>query len=300
MTSPANYPGLSAAQQKKLPNLIQATALPMMYSDSTHQLWDCETAQGPLIVKICNSANVTRSIFWQGMQSLFAVNLPGQLGEFEQVFASLAKLSPLEIPEYIASGPASAHQQAFIAVKKLPGKMLLAVDVDESMVVSLARHIGTLHQHRQASWGGFGQAQFAAEYWPHRLQDSLQLLADSHANIPADILAEAIKLAGNCEVNEFVPIMPDLRWDQFLQHQGKLSALVDLDAFVFAPRELELVLLEYILDERQARVFSRHYQQAHCLPDLSGLRKPYRLLLYLINVLGEKNIDRWMQAPARF
>jgi len=300
VTSPANYPGLSPAQQINLPELIQATALPMMYSDSTHQLWDCETTQGPLIVKVCNSANVTQSIFWQGMERLFAVNLPGQLGKFEQVFTSLAELSPLKIPEYIASGPASAHQQAFIAVRKLPGKMLQASEVNEVMIVSLASHIAALHQHRKTSWGRFGQAEFSAEFWPHRLQDSLQLLATSHPNIPVDILTEAMKLAGNCEANKFVPIMPDLRWDQFLQHQGKLSALVDLDAFVFAPRELELVLLEYILDERQARVFARQYQQTHCLPDLSGLRKPYRLLLYLMNVLGEKNLDRWLQAPARF
>jgi hypothetical protein len=94
--------------------------------------------------------------------------------------------------------------------------------------------------------------------------------------------------------------MPDLRWDQFLENDGKLSALVDLDAFVFAPRELDFILLEYLLNQQQARVFAQQYQQSHSLPDLSVVRKPYRLLLFLMNVLGEEDIDTWMQAAARF
>ena len=113
-------------------------------------------------------------------------------------------------------------------------------------------------------------------------------------------MLEALNQVTGISVENFVPIMPDLRWDQFLQYDGKLSALVDLDAFVFGPRELELVLLEYLLDQQQAELFMLHYQQMHAMPDLSEVRTAYRLLLFLMNVLGEKNIDIWMQASIRF
>lgn len=294
------YPHLSSEQQQGLPELIQATALPVMYEDSTHQLWQCDTSQGQLILKICSSDQVDKSTFWQGMANLFTVDLPRQLGEFDQVYKTLTTLSQLAIPEYIASGSQSQKIQAFILATKLPGTMVNDVEVDDDMVISLANHIGDLHQYEQKKWGRFSQADFDAQQWPLRLQDTLIAIAENQSMIATELLDEVIELAANCTVDKFVPIMPDLRWDQFLQQNGFLSALVDLDAFVYGPRELELVLLEYLLDEQQADLFAEHYQKNHSLPDLTQVRKPYRILLFMMNVLGEKNVDNWMQASTRF
>lgn len=295
------YPHLSSEQQQDLPELIKATALPVMYEDSTHQLWQCDTSQGQLILKICRKNNIDKSIFWQGMANLFDVYLPRQLGEFDQVYKTLTRLSRLAIPEFVASGPQAQKNQAFILATKLPGTMVNGVEVDDDMVVSLAAYIGNLHQYGQKKWGRFSQTNFDAEQWPKRLQDTLNTLAEKQQSmIKADLLDEVIELAVNCTVGNFVPIMPDLRWDQFLQQSGSLSALVDLDAFVYGPRELEFVLLEYLLDDQQAILFTEHYQKTQSLPDLTRVRKPYRLLLFMMNVLGEKDVDIWMQVPTRF
>ncbi|MCF6262986.1 MAG: phosphotransferase [Xanthomonadales bacterium] len=294
------YPGLSKSQQQQLPELIRATALPAMFSDSTHQLWDCETLDGSLIVKICQQENITHSAFWQAMESLFGVNLPAQLGGFAAVYKTLSAFSPLVIPEYIASGFASKNEQAFIATKKVPGTLPTPATIKPAVVASLAEHIAGLHRQSITRWGQIEQPQFTPQQWPQRLRDSLRILAGHHGDIPATVLAEALKSVEFCGAKEFVPIMPDLRWDQFLLLNGKLSALVDLDAFVFAPRELELVLLEYLLDEQQAQTFIQRYQQTLAMPDLSAVRKPYRLLLFLMNVLAEKNLKCWMHAPSRF
>lgn len=291
---------MSLNQQQNLPRLIQATPMPVMYEDSTHQLWDCETKQGSIILKICNSDNVSESTFWQGMSSLFAVELPQQLNEFESVFNMLTTISPLVIPGFIAAGSATQGQQAFIAVKKVEGIMVNASDVDDEMVIQLAQHIAQLHHQTQNRWGRLEHAEFDSQHWSNRLQNSLELLADNHSAIPSDLLDEALELAAKCKVENFAPIMLDLRWDQFLQKNGVLSALVDLDAFVFGPRELEFVLLEYILDEQQAIIFTKIYQQYHPTPDLSATRMPYRLLLFLMNVLGEKEITIWMNSSIRF
>ena len=94
--------------------------------------------------------------------------------------------------------------------------------------------------------------------------------------------------------------MPDLRWDQFLMQQGKLSALVDLDAIVYGPRTLEFVLLEYLLDQTQAECFATEYQNYQSIPDLTKVRLPYRLLLFLMNVLGETDLNSWLNHPERF
>ncbi|MBL1321644.1 MAG: phosphotransferase [Methylophaga sp.] len=275
--------------------------MPVMYEDSTHRLWDCETKQGTMILKVCNSDNVAESTFWQGMSSLFAVDLPQQLNEFESVFNMLTKLDTLVIPDFIAAGSMTEDENAFIVVKKVSGTMVTIEDVDDGMVIDLAKHLAKLHSQTNIKWGRLGQTELGSGLWVQRLKITLDSLGKKQSLVvPRQILAEAIELADQCIVEQFVPIMLDLRWDQFLQENGVLSALVDLDAFVYGPRELELVLLEYIFDEQQTLLFSKAYQQYHSMPDLSPVRTAYRLLLFLMNVLGEKSVDAWMQAPTRF
>jgi len=298
-----NYPSLSQEQQQTLAELVQVTALPAMYDDSTNRLWHCETVDGPMMLKVCEQHTVKSSTFWQGMQSLFDINLPRQLEHFAQLYSLMNKLSCLAIPEYIASGSASEDEgaEAFILARFLPGKMVESSGVDDEMVTKLAKQISQLHQSQRATWGAVYSQGMDVRLWGDRLRKTLITLVNkSNTIISSDIWNEALAEIENCTVESFVPIMPDLRWDQFLQQDGKLTALVDLDAIVYGPRELELVLLEFLLDEQHAAIFSEEYQQLHSLPDLSLVRKSYRLLLFMMNVLGEKNVDAWMQAPTRF
>jgi hypothetical protein len=119
----------------------------------------------------------------------------------------------------------------------------------------------------------------------------------SAIEIPKSFLHSVITQAGLVNEKIFVPIMLDLRWDQLrLLDKGQVSelALVDLDAFVIGPRTLELILLEYLLTAENFSLFKSQYMQHHDWPDYS-LQKPcYQLLLFLMNVLGEQDLDRWM------
>ena len=296
------YPLLTAKQQQALPALIKpAELIPAQFDDSTHQLWHCETVDGSMVLKVCDHDDIQHSSFWQGMQQLFGVDLPAQLGDFGQVYQKITELGSLAIPDYIASNSESEDQlsPAFILARRVSGAMIDNNAIDDSIVKQLAEHISQLHQSQQTTWGSLFAATVLAKEWPQRLQNTLNYLTETQ-QIPKKLLAEAISLAANIVVENFVPIMVDLRWDQFLQQNGKLSALVDLDAFVYGPIELELVLLEYLLTEQQAKVFTTRYQQTHSLPDLTQVRRPYRLLLFMMNVLGEKDLDAWIQAPTRF
>ena len=118
--------------------------------------------------------------------------------------------------------------------------------------------------------------------------------------VSQQLLNEAIEQAKKVAPPYFSPIMPDLRWDQFLQQNNQLSALVDLDAVVFGPPEIELILLEYLLTEQQADNFKKVYQQHKMMPDLSQVRICYRLLLFLMNVLGERSQATWFEVSPKF
>ena len=292
-----SYPELSAEQQSDLPELLKpASRLPAMFDDSTHQLWLCETFDGPKILKVCNQQSIKNSSFWRGMNSLFNLQFPDSLGHIDKTYQRLLTHSPLTIPQ-----PIAYQASAFVLSDFVQGEDVETAIVNDAMVKQLAEHLAKLHYVKQNSWGALHHADLDSQDWSKRLHQTLVILLESHPNeMPSDLVEMALEQAKNDHADIFVPIMFDLRWDQFLHQQGQLSAVVDLDAFVFAPRALELIMLEFLLNESQAEIFKIHYQHHHTMPDLSQVRTSYRLLLFLMNVLGEGNIEAWMRSPSWF
>lgn len=292
------YPGLTEEQQSLLPKLKRAAiSLPVLFEDSTHQLWQCETHSGPMIFKVCQHKQIEESVFWQGMNHLFNADFPTSLQHIEAIYQQIATTGELTIPNYIASK--SSH---FVLASWLEGTMLEASQVNDAMVNQLANHLGKLHNQTQTTWGPFHQATLPAKAWPNRLCETIQLLAKNKVPslVSQQLLNEGIEQAKKVKPPYFSPIMPDLRWDQFLQQNNQLSALVDLDAVVFGPPEIELILLEYLLTEQQADNFKKVYQQHKMMPDLSQVRTCYRLLLFLMNVLGERSQATWFEVSPKF
>jgi hypothetical protein len=284
-----------------LPEVYSSRRIASLYDDSTHHIWWLETSEGLMVLKICNSDRIADSFFWRSMLVLFGKNLPDRLDQYDSVYRLVAEMTPLSIPELILAGSVSEDRKypGFLLAKALPGEMVDSKDVDDQMIMTLAEHLGALHQVQQDVWGGMTGASFSAEQWPDRLQNTLLELSDQ-LDINGSLVSAAIEQALQCTPTRFVPIMPDLRWDQFLQEEGRITALVDLDAFVWGPAELDFVLLEYLLTEEQSNTFIHSYPQHLNIPNLDHVRKPYRLLLFLMNVLGEKNLAVWMSAPTKF
>lgn len=286
-----SYPKLTAQQQQGLPALLQP-AKPMLakFEDSTHRLWSCETSDGAMVLKFCNLESVQQSSFWLGMNSLFDIAFPLSLGMIETTHRLLIEHGGFKVPSHIASEASSYVLSRFIA-----GQDITEGNVTDDLVKRLAQHLACLHQQSSANWGSIHQPQLTSEQWPKRLQQTLDVLIDKQASdIPAEIIEQAMTQLSSLQVDNFVPIMVDLRWDQLRVLDTGDIAVVDLDAFVIGPRELELVLVEYLLTAQQAAIFKTAYQQHLSWPDLSNQRLSYRLLLFLMNVLGETDLDKWL------
>jgi Ser/Thr protein kinase RdoA (MazF antagonist) len=290
-----SYPTLSEQEQETLPKLKQAASpLPVLFEDSTHQLWRCHTIEGERILKVCNKQHIKKSLFWQGMNKLFNVGFPGNLPQIASTYQQIATISSLAVPKYI-----TAQANRFVFATWLNGEPVDPKNINDDMVLQLAEHLGKCHQHVKSSWGAFHSPTLSAEQWSVSLYETLKDLAASCLNeVPKNVLNSALRQAEAIQSEQFVPIMPDLRWDQFIQDNDELSALVDLDAFVYGPRELELILLEHLLDTQQIMVFKKQYQVYREMPDLGVVRLPYQLLLFLMNVLGEQDLERWLKSTS--
>lgn len=291
------YPLLTASEQADLPRLtVSPTALPSQFEDSTHQVFLCDTVDGRMVLKVCDEAAVAKSGFWQGANQLFGADFPKSLAQIERTHELLSEKGLYAVPEFVAS---SRHddEHGFVLTHLIEGVDVEATQVTDAMVVQLAEHIAQLHQQVKPIWGSLYSATYEAAEWGERLQDTLSTLAAKSAvSVPEALLQDVLAQAGQLQEAAFVPMMLDLRWDQFrtVANTGDL-ALIDLDAFVMAPRALDLVLLEYILTPLQFALFKATYTTSHDWPDYSAQKPCYQLLLFLMQVLGETDLARWMK-----
>ncbi len=287
------------AQHDGLPPLSSVQAIPAMFEDSTHQIWRCETADGSMLLKICQQNNLALSSCWQVIEQLFGRYLPYELGKIDAIQQQLEQYGQLPLPELLGCASQTAETPAFMLNRFVGGRMLSAELLTEPMIAQLARHSASLHAHELTLWGDLSHPEYDAEFWPEVLLKTLVRQAGEQG-IAEPWLPLVVSQIELINPTVFAPIMLDNRWDQYLFEADKITALVDIDAFVAGPRELELILLEYQLNEQQADVFARSYQETLALPELKDVRLCYRFLLFLMNALGETDLDKWMRHPVRW
>ncbi len=290
--------------------------LPRLFADSTHQAWSCLQGDAKYVLKVCAVEAVNKSSFWKGIQRLFGFDFIESLARYPEVYRQVSKMSPLTVPTLLAatSGKRDVsnewddetcqHESGFLLTSFLPGKVVESVSVQKNHIEQLAKHITALHHFQQTFFGPLFAPTFSVEEWQENLQEVLQLFALNTsaelADVELEIVNSVLRQVTDLKVQKFYPIMPDLRWDQFLESDEGQLCLVDLDAVVWGPRELELVLMEYLLDSSQLRLFKEIYTQSHAVPALGPVRDVYRLLLFTMNVLGETDLKKWMEHPVRF
>lgn len=265
--------------------VIDYEAVVSPFDDATHCVYKLNTKQGYFALKLLRE---TPSAFWRGMNALFDVKLSQQVQMSAQHYASAADYFSVPVPSLIAYQAALPSSPAYLLSVWLKGEVIHPEQVSQSLIESLAVADAQRHQKRRATWGNAIQPSYTSEDWRHRI--SLLL---PHIN------PEALDALG--DTDDFVPMIMDMRWDQCLQQQGRLSALVDIDALVYAPKALELVLMEYWLTPAELTLWRRAYMNAGGrLTRLKGVRKTYRQLLWSWHIMGQVSETEWMAWPEFF
>lgn len=287
------------ATNKHWPALIDAASMPAMFDDSTHQLWLCQTVDGPLVLKVCESERLALSPTWQVTESLFDFSLANELSHAKQIRRIINEQGLMGIPEVIDASAPATDAPAHVLSRFAHGDSLSAETLTMAMLDDFARHTARLHQQVKAHWGPLTLVDKPAKSWPEQLIKTF-LRFSSQLKIGEPWLYKVMSDIEQITPSRFCPVMLDNRWDQYLHSDGRLTTLVDIDAFVVAPPELELVLLEYQLSEAQAARFAQVYQQYQPMPELRTVRNSYRLLLFLMNALGETDLDKWMRSASKW
>lgn len=272
------------------------------YSGHANDVWKVRTPSETVVVRAYRWGE-PGGPFWGGCNALFGLD-PSQSSRLEAINAFLRPISPIPVPRVLRTGELDGRQ--YVVVEHMPGQPVERFDdVAERVLEQLGHALASLHARR-------------LPYYGHLTREPRHPAASFHVGMIAvmralvdqffgDDLALAAALEPTAEAAlrlpppaTCAPVMIDLDARQFLADGERLTALVDTEAYVAAPRELDFVALEYILDERGARAVARGYAAVLPLPDLGAVRPVYRYLYRLLEVQGAIELDVWMARPALF
>jgi len=265
--------------------IVDCQPLAAAYADSTHQVYRLVDAKGR--VYALKQSQRASSPFWHQLRCLFGFDLAIESMFLPAQVERLNSMGGLPVAVCLAVGTEAASDSSYQLNAWYDGASVAASAIKLPMVQQLAAHMAALHRHESDYWGTFRSPAFSAARWWSSLVRCVPDAVDLVAVLPVP--------------KAFVPWMADLRWDQFLHDGQSLSVLVDAEAFVYAPKALDFVLLEYLLTAEQLGWWRDAYVAAGGeMPTIAQERLVYRQLLWSMQVLGEVPAEIWYQQPMFF
>jgi hypothetical protein len=243
--------------------------------------------------------DVVSGPFWGGLQTLFAID-PLSTCEVAEIHAALrGTASPLAVPAFLRSGRIEGRE--WVVVELMGGRALMDFGaLSDDGLVELGRCLAAIHSPRFDALGTVSGSTRVAlgDFYPRLAAMFHEARADRRLGAICDRMATSARRLAPPAAGALV--LPDIAPWQFLERDGRAVALVDLDAYVVGPRELDLVFLEYFVDDRCGRLIEQGYRELLALPALDAVRPVYRLLGYLLTILPGIELDVWMAWPQRF
>ncbi|QSO46844.1 phosphotransferase [Alicyclobacillus mengziensis] len=266
-------------------------------------VWLVTTANEQAIVRTTRMSSQPTSDFWFGCRHLFGID-PTDVFAMEVVNQSLRPVSLISIPRVVRK--ATVHGVPFVVVEVISGEPVQSfLHLPAEAIYELGKGIASIHQLQRTTCGNFrGTLAYPVnQFHEHVAQLIPQLVTRFHSN-DAAILSEMPWFVTEFERNGAspfaVPVLLDMDPTQFLTNGSRITGLIDTEVYAFGPPELDLVALEYLLDEPRAQAFQTGYRQLRDFPDLTRVRPLYRYLHLLLSVQGEVPLGQWMNHPILF
>ena len=284
------------------PILAQAP-YPAAYSDHTNDVWRVRTATEEAVVRVPRPAAELASPFWWGARALFGID-PTRPHRLAALNARLAALSPLPIPRVLRVGRCTGRD--CLVMEHLSGTPLTDLRALPPITLhDLGAALAQIHRQEYGWWGApEGTKRQALGTFHPALAATMRALVARFYIADTSIVGA---LAGFHDAALRLPapelaalIMLDVDATQFLTDGDRITALVDTEAHVVAPRALDFIGYEYELDAVGAAAFAAGYRALLPLPALAAVRPVYRYFYRLLGVQGPVPLDAWLAWPILF
>ncbi|OUM95290.1 MAG: aminoglycoside phosphotransferase [Thermobacillus sp. ZCTH02-B1] len=283
--------------------VVEVRALDPGYPDHGSDVWLVRTEAQELIVRSSRLREEPDREFWWGLKALFGVD-PRNMDHVEAALKLLSGIPDIPVPRVLARERVNGRE--YLAVERMRGAMLPSfIGQPDELLRSFGAWLARVHRLETDVFGNpAGTRREAKEHFHGRLAEIVRVMVGrEHPDDPEmrEWLDVALDELSRLPAPEACcPVLVDLGPGQFLAEDGRITALVDVEAYVLAPRELDFVNLEYELDARAAEAFLEGYSSVLDVPDLSRCRTAYRLFCRLMGVKGSVDIRKWMAHPWLF
>lgn len=266
------------------------------YSGHASDVWLVKTLSQEFVVRASRLKEEPNNDFWWGCKNTFGID-PRNVFALENVNDTLIKISSIPIPKVMNKGKTTRE---YVVVEKLDGQVVSSfIDQPSSVLESLGEGLARIHQLREDFAGNpSGSVRISLDdFHQHLSRCAAELVSRFHSDnekitVMLPKVTEIISSLPHPEYSTFVLV--DIDPSQFLANEKEITGLVDTEAYVVAPRELDFIGLEYILDEQSAKDFKIGYEKVLSIPDLSKVRLPYRYFYRLLSVQGDVDLDEWL------
>lgn len=283
--------------------------------DNTNYVFEAYTDNESCIIRIPKSVEaLSTSIFWQGLEKLFGLNIIESIKNQSQVSDYLRQYGTIPVPSVFEFNSTNDNPIGipYVMMETMDGEPIprdsdLEKEITQSSecMRQLGEHLGSIHRQQADYFGTLEQHKFKLEQFPEQLSATIRMLGNTPKALQdtgvQELLARYIEASLNMQPPEFCTlIMPDLWASQFLTMDGLLSTCIDIEACVVAPPALELALIELWIGPLGK--FKEGYLGVNNQwpEDLEEHRDIYRFFLFLLYGCPPAGLDACLDSRGKF
>jgi aminoglycoside phosphotransferase (APT) family kinase protein len=280
--------------------ILEQTVLDPGYSGHANDVWRVRTSTETVIVRSFRGEQ-PEGPFWHGCRRLFGID-PADLFALEPLNALLGELSPIPVPRVLRTGHIAGRR--CLVVEHMQGEPLSDLrSRPRELLFGLGQALARIHARHVPYYGQpSGNVRAPLDSFHRHMVTVMRDLAAATGDAALEAALEPV-----CSAALALPrpasgslVMVDLDPTQFLTDGRRITALVDTEAYVVGPRELDFIALEFVLDPPAAVALAAGYRSVAALPELRIVRPIYRFLYRLFEVQGEVELQAWMAWPVLF
>lgn len=273
------------------------------YDDHSSDVWLVKTGDEEVVIRSSRMVEEPSNDFWWGCKRIFGID-PRNVFELVHVNNTLSEITSIPIPKVL--NKRNLFSKEYIVVEKLNGVVVHSfIDQPSSVLQSLGEGLAKIHSYKENYIGNpSGSVKVKLDHFHQYLiiaiREIISKFYAEHDQIKEKYI-EVVNILNNLPPpKNSTFVLVDIDPTQFLANSKEVTGLVDTEAYVIGPRELDFIGLEYILDEKAARDFKIGYEKIMDIPNLTECRLPYRYLYRLLSVQGSVDINNWLNHKILF
>ncbi len=239
------------------------------------------------------------SPFWQMMRDVFGSDFVRQRACMKNISALLGENPHMRSAKLVLAD----EEERLLVFEKMPG-MGWEPDVFPAGVgiaYQLGLFIGFNHFRRYdgIDLPGMGGGSGLKDRLLRHMKDVISLHFSGGDLLDKSVRAYFERLrAMDFACDDLSLIMADISANQFLFEHDRISACVDLDAYVIGPKAWELALIQNCVKDMES--FKRGYEQYQEYPDMEKASGFYGFLMALNDIWGKEEMRGFLEKKGLF